>query len=223
MEVTTTSNGYEIKRPTETLDDDTYVSLIEKFGITGSSPVERLQALKGLSNDRIATLLTGINKGLQGSKDHLVHRDGAMKVGEKETIAPEYRYDIFTTLLEDIKELPDDINPERVGDTLAMAIVLLHPFEDGNGRTARIVSLTLRDGFDNLEERKEDFDALSEPRDLARARGGFLINGFTPRFPEGFDQSDPAEVSGYLHGLLTNEDPHAYYGPYAPSSLKRVS
>lgn len=219
MEATTTSNGFEIKRPTEQLDADGYRELIEKFGVTGNSPAERLKSFKSLSADRIAALLSGINRGLQGSKDHLIRSDAAMKIGQKETIAPEYRYDVFTGFIDELKQTPETINPARVGDALAMATILLHPFEDGNGRTARMIGLTFRDDFDDTDELKEDFDLLAESRDVARARGGFLINGYTPRFKEGFDQSDPTQVSAYLHDLLTDEATGAYYGPFMPEPL----
>ena len=214
----TTSNGYEIKRPTEKLDSDGYRSVLEKFGISGESPALRVEQLKGLSEGRLAALLTFINKGLQGSKDKLIHTSGAMKIGETSTIAPEHRYDVFVKLMNDIKQVPESVNPERVGDALAMGIVLLHPFEDGNGRTARMIGATFRDSLDSSDY-ESDFAALTEPRDEARARGGSMALGYTPRFPDGFDQSDPSQVSEYLHNLLTDEAEGSYIGPFGQARL----
>ncbi len=219
-EIATTSNGHEIRRPTEQLDAEEYVGLLEKFGINGASPAERLEQLKSLSAERIAVLISSINKGLQGSKDHLLRKDRAMKIGEQDTIAPEDRYDVFVALIDDIKNTPDTINPERVADTLAMGIVLLHPFYDGNGRTARVVGLTFREGFDDPDSYAQDFEVVTEPRDLARARGGFLIYSYTPQFPDDFDRSDPTQVSHYLHDLITTEAEGAYIGPFGQAPLE---
>jgi len=213
-ERTTTSNGHEIQRPTERLDAEAYRSLLEKAGLTGESPAERIEQLKTMSAERVAVLLTTINKLAQGSKDHLLNKATAMKIGETPTLAPEYRYDVFMDLIRDIQATPDDVNPSRVADALALGTVLLHPFHDGNGRTARLIGLTFRDSFDKPEEYAADFATVAEPRDEARRRGGFMIYGYVPHLPEGADQSNPRDVSAYLHSLLTSEQADAYVGPY---------
>jgi hypothetical protein len=219
-ETSSTSNGFEIKRPTERLDAEAYRQVLEKMGLNGESPTQRVEQLKALSADRIAVLLNKMNKGLQGSKDSLINKDRAMRIGDKETIAPEHRYDVFTKLIEDIKATPEDTNPSRIGDALALGVVLLHPFEDGNGRTARTLGLTFREYFDDPAEYTADFDVLTEPRDAARKRGGFMINGYIPHLQEGESQSDPVAVSEYLHSILYEESENGYVAPYPQDPLK---
>lgn len=163
-------------------------------------------------------MLEDINKSVQGSADSLVSQDKAIKIGSSETIKPEDRYGVFSRLIEDIKNAPDDVSPERVGDTLALGVVLLHPFHDGNGRTARVLGLMFREGYDG-EQNQEDFNTVIEPRDSARERGGFMINGYVPRFPEGFDQADANRVSTYLSGLLQQENEGAYTSCYGQAPL----
>ena len=72
-----------------------------------------------------------------------------MKIGDKETIPVEHRYEVMSELIRLIKESSDDVNPERLGDVAALGIVLLHPFRDGNGRTARIVGSIFHEEYDD--------------------------------------------------------------------------
>lgn len=144
--------------------------------------------------------------------------DETIKISGKQTITPEDRYNVFSRLADGIKNCPDDFNPPRVGDVLALGAVLLHPFHDGNGRTARVVGLLFRDSYGGGDF-QSDFDTVTEPRDRARERGGFVIDGYIPRFPEGLDLSNPNQVSGYLSGLLQNENDGAYFSPYGQAQL----
>jgi hypothetical protein len=218
-EITTTSNGYEIKQAVPVLSAaGLQERLSNEYGIDGNNPAKRIHQLKQLSVEGVAILLEDINKSVQGSADSLMSHDKTIPIGGKQTIKPEDRYNVFSRLVEDIKNCPDDVNPERVGDVLALGIVLLHPFHDGSGRTARVVGLVFRDSYDS-EEYPNDFDTVIEPRDRARERGGFVIYGYTPRFPENFDESDPSQVSVYLSGLLQNENDGAYLSPYGQAPL----
>lgn len=219
MSETTTANGIEIKRSKEKLDPDSFKELVAQFGIEGTSAEDRLEQLKLLSAPRLAVLFDQINRGLQGSSDSLIEKDVAMKIGETQTIAPEYRYDVFTKLIDDIRQAPDSTNPERIGDVLGLGVVLLHPFKDGNGRTARVIGMLLHHDYDQLDYR-EAFDQVAESRDAVRERGGFAIYGYTPQFPEGFDQSDPTAVSEYLKSLLESDE-HSYIGPFLPASVHK--
>ena len=133
----TTMNGAEIKNPGEVLSAEGLKNLVAEAGIDGSTPKERADQFKNVSLEDFAGLIDEINKGVQGSADSLILEDGVMKIGDKETIPVEYRYEVMSELMRLIKESPDDVNPERLGDVAALGIVLLHPFQDGNGRTAR--------------------------------------------------------------------------------------
>lgn len=220
-ETATTSNGYEIKQGAAVLSAaELQRRLGAEYGIDGESPAERVEQLKRLSVEGIAILLEDINKSVQGSADSLMSHDAMITIGDQQTIKPEERYDVFSRLVEAIKNCPEDVNPERVGDVLALGTVLLHPFHDGNGRTARVVGLMFHDSFGG-DDYQSDFDMVTEPRDKARERGGFMIYGYTPRFPEGFDQSDADQVSGYLSDLLHEERDGAYLSPYGQAALHK--
>jgi len=213
----------EVKQDTpETLSADGFRDIIEKHGLGAEDPHARIDQLKSKGAMDIAVTLDAINRSLQGSGETLIHEGGAMKIGDQETIKPEDRYDVFMKLIEDIKACPDTVSPARIGDVLALGVVLLHPFNDGNGRTARAVGLLFRDEYDTPDY-ATDFDTVTESRDIARARGGFLIYGYTPRFSEGFDQSDPAQVSGYLSDLLKNDMDGAYIGCYGQAPLQETT
>lgn len=120
---------------------------------------------------------------------------------------------MFLDLVQSVKESPDDIKPEQIADVLALGVVLLHPFHDGNGRTARAIGLLFRDNYDS-DEYQSDFDTIAEPRDEVRKRGDRVIFGYTPHFPDGFNQSDPEQVIGYLTDLLKYESPNAFESPF---------
>lgn len=192
----TTMNGAEIKNPGEVLSAEGLKNLVAEAGVDGSTPKERADQFKNISLEDFAGLIDKINRRVQGSADSLILEDGVMKIGDKETIPVEYRYEVMSELMRLIKESSDDINPERLGDVAALGIVLLHPFRDGNGRTARIVG-------------------------SARGRGGFMINGYIPYLPEGKSQSNPEDVIAYLGSLLSSEhkDDRLYTGPFGQAPL----
>lgn len=216
---TTTSNGHEIEHPREKLTFNELKEMLSQYGLEGSTPAERADAIRKTTADKMALFMTDVNKRSQGSDDTLVH-DETMKIGDDELIAPEERYDLFNTIFETIKNSPEDTNPERIGDALALTTVLLHPFKDGNGRTSRMLGFMLRDDFDEPDA-AESFDQLVAPRDIARAEGGFLINGYIPYVGEGADQSNPATVEKYIQSVLTSND-NLYTGPYGQAELTAV-
>ena len=215
----TTMNGAEIKNPGEVLSAEGLKNLVAEAGIDGSTPKERADQFKNVSLEDFAGLIDEINKGVQGSADSLILEDGVMKIGDKETIPVEYRYEVMSELMRLIKESPDDVNPERLGDVAALGIVLLHPFHDGNGRTARIVGSIFHEEYDDGWE--NNYGIVSESRDIARERGGFIINGYIPYLPEGKSQSNPEDVIAYLGSLLSSEhkDDRLYTGPFGQASL----
>lgn len=214
----TTSNGHEIEHPREKLDVVEFQELLREYNLGGETPEERVEALRGQTKENFALFLSDLNRRLQGSDDTLIH-DETMKIGDKESIAPEDRYDLFTALYEKIQNADRAVNPARVGDALALTTVMLHPFKDGNGRTARALGYLYRADFDNPED-IQDFDQLVEPRDEARKRGGSMMYGYVPYVGEGVDQSDPAQVSAYMDKVLQNETDPLYTGPYGQAPLR---
>ena len=119
----TTSNGYEIQNPREILDFNELQTMVQEYGIEGVTPAERAESFKRLPEENIAYFMTDLNRRLQGSDDTLVH-DRVMKIGEKKLIKPEDRYDLFTGVIDSIQSAPEDINPARIGDSLALATVM---------------------------------------------------------------------------------------------------
>lgn len=214
----TTSNGYEIEHPREKLDIDEFQAMLGEYSLGGDTPQDRVEALKSQPKESFALFLTDLNRRLQGSDDTLVH-DEPMKIGDKETVAPEDRYDLFTSIYEKIQHADQAINPARVGDALALTTVMLHPFKDGNGRTARVLGYLYRADFNNPED-VQDFNQLTEPRDEARERGGFVINGYVPRLGEGANQSDPTAIDQYINRVLEEEADNLYTGPYGQAQLR---
>ena len=192
----TTMNGVEIKNPGEVLSAEGLKNLVAEAGIDGSTPKERTDQFKNVSLENFAGLIDEINRGVQGSADSLILEDGAMKIGDKETIPVEYRYEVMSELMR-----------------------LIKAFQDGNGRTARIVGSIFHGEYDDGWE--NNYGIVSEPRDVARARGGFMINGYIPYLPEGKSQSNPEDVIAYLGSLLSSEhkDDRLYTGPFGQAPL----
>ncbi len=213
-----TANGHEIAYPRPVADGNEFRSTVAEWGINGLNPLERVRDLQKMSEQDVAFMLIDVNRRLQGSDETLVS-DSTMKLyntngGEpKETLQPADRHAVFTQLLEDIRNVPAGTSPARIGDALALGVVLLHPFHDGNGRTARTLGLLFRDEFDTTDF-ASDYEALSESRDIARKRGGKITISYVPILPEAADRSNPEDVSSYLRSVLQSEPLGSYDGPY---------
>jgi len=194
------------------IDSVSFRHMIEgEFGIVGETPKERVEHLKELSVEGLAIMLESINKAVQGVEDSQLSHDKTIKIGDKSTVSPKHRYEVFRKLIEKIKTTDESVNPARIADTLALGVVLLHPFNDGNGRTARTIGLIFRDNYDQPDF-SDDFNQVSESRDKLREKSGWMINGYIPKI-EG-DQSDPDTVNAYLANLLTDEAKGAYISCY---------
>lgn len=189
-----------------------------EFGIDGPTAHERIDQLKDLSIEGAAVLIEDVNKNVQGSADSLMS-ESAVRIGEQEGIQPENRYDFFCNLMNLIKNAPDTVNPARVADVFSLGIVILHAFQDGNGRTARTIGYMFRDNYTS-DSYANDYEVVTESRDDVRKRGGFSVNGYIPFLPPGKNQSNSADALEYLSGLLTNESPNAYTGCFGQAPLR---
>ena len=77
------------------------------------------------------------------------------------------------------------------------------------------------DGSTPKERWENNYGIVSESRDIARERGGFIINGYIPYLPEGKSRSNPEDVIAYLESLLSSEhkDDRLYTGPFGQAPL----
>lgn len=194
--------------------------MLYNYELNGLNPEERANKLRESDPQNLALFMTDVNRRTQGSDDTLVH-DKVMKIGNTETIDPTERYDTFLALDDKIRTSDPSINPERIGDALALTTVLLHPFKDGNGRTARLLGYIYHDDFDATDA-PATFDQLVESRDAIREAGGFIVNGYIPYMPEGTSQSSPKDIEQYITQVLTDPHTNLYTGPYGQSELTQI-
>ena len=68
---------------------------------------------------------------------------------------------------------------DRVSNTIAMAVVCAHPYNDGNGRTARTVA-----GLIKLDANGSGFGADMAALSTNRPDAGFRITSFAPKNPD---------------------------------------
>lgn len=204
-EVATTWNGMEIRRPGAELKGEQVTELVSELGLDGEMTSERLQQFRRMKIEDVADLLDQINHKLQGSEETLLSA-ATMKVGETSLIPVEHRYDLFEKVIAMLQEAPDNINPTRIGEALGLAVVMLHPFKDGNGRTARAIGYVFHNDYDT-SDRTADMAFLTQSRDALRESG--VANkpiGYIPRLREGRDPSNPDHVTEYFAELVEGSE-----------------
>lgn len=215
----TTINGFEINHPREKLTAQEFKAMVSEYGLDGQTAEERVVALKKIPADNLAYFLSDVNRRLQGSDETLVS-ENTMKVDGDKMIAPEERYSLFLHLVDGIKK-SEGINPGRIGDALGLGVVMLHPFLDGNGRTARLMSLLFREEYDDPAVYNENFSQLTQSKEDLMNKGiDFQPVGLIPYLPEGTDGSNPIAVEQYFDALLTRDDINLYNGPAGQETLK---
>jgi hypothetical protein len=198
-------------------DSKSFLDFMKSMGVSGLSERERQIEVACMEPSQLAIFLTTINAFVSGENESNIS-ESTMKIGDADTIKPEDRASVFLNFCQKLKSSVDSgISPERFGDALALATVLLHPFNDGNGRTARIIGLLFRDDFDY--DLSESLAVLAKSRDTIRREGGFMVNGYIPYIDSYGDRSDAAVVSRYLSDVLSADDMDLYTGPYGQARL----
>jgi|GEM_PF-525662 len=221
---TTTANGKEIMHPREVMGSGEFQEMTAEYGLDGATPSERAEQLKNMNPQKIAYFLADVNRRVQGSEETLLS-DELVNIGANSVIEPEKRYDAFIDAMDQISNSDNAINPHRVGDTLAMATVLLHPFKDGNGRTARLVGSIFTSAFDNAEEYPGDYANISRSQDKARRENSLgaknlVISGYRPHFESSIDLSDPTNMKQYINDMLYSNKVDLYMSPYGQVPAK---
>ncbi|USN95642.1 MAG: hypothetical protein H6793_00525 [Candidatus Nomurabacteria bacterium] len=103
----------EAEEKSKTLSFNDFQEMLNNYELSGDSPEVRLNALSSSSKENIALFISDLNRGLTGTESTMIH-DQTMKIGEKETVNPEDRYQIFSNVIEKIHNSQQGINPARL-------------------------------------------------------------------------------------------------------------
>lgn len=203
-----TQNGNTIRHPGEKFNAGSFRKCLERNGLVGETSLDRLNSFRAMDIEDIAGLLDEVNMGMVGSEETMLspttmkrHRNGE----ETGSFVPvEYRYDLFEEIMTKLKNSPDSMNPSRVGDALALAIGILHPFKDANGRTARVMGFAFSEYYsESSPDYDEDFNYLAQSRDELRKAGiTNLPVSYVPSMSQQLDYNDPQSVIRYFDKLL---------------------
>jgi hypothetical protein len=153
-------------------------------------PAERAAQLESITGEGIITMLDKVHRIVAPDLNH-DHNLHPTKLKDPEgtvtgiLATPEERAPIFDLAAQKVRELFEAKSPEntqaflnRAADTIALSVVLAHPYEDGNGRSARAMAQLVRYGLDlQNPESIDDMVQLS----TNRPAHGFRVNGYLPR------------------------------------------
>lgn len=146
---------------------------------------DRVRDISSFKADDIMAAAIALHIELAPNVSHEVTDTHMSVVGRSEDsekrllVAPEKRHEIFNKVAELLAELAKNVKPgeeqaylERAGNVIALGLVLAHPFEDGNGRTARTLGHIIREG----QVDADDLKVIGKNRDYE----GFRINSYVP-------------------------------------------
>lgn len=175
------------KQPESTLSE----KLVER-GLDGITPEKRLEIIDNASIEDFKDALSEIHKIVSPESDDKEHPN-RMKItsptGEERHLmaAPEERDGIYSEALSLAKELVRKYEKEggsiddtlqRIGNIIAFSIVLAHPYENGNGRTARTFGEIIHNGYNSSDPVSvKDLETVSSNR----LDKGFRINSYVPK------------------------------------------
>lgn len=163
--------------------------LAEKFGY-GADAAKRAQLVSketGVDLAAMATLLHGsLAPGVEQTpidrQMNTISPDGEIK---HRLMEPSKRFSLFQKASELIQGLGAYLQPgqesdflERASNIVALTVAISHPFEDGNGRTARTLASLIRDGYNPQDE-----ESMNELHTLGQNRPtkGFRVNSYIPK------------------------------------------
>lgn len=184
---------------------DPRVSLTEmlaQLGIEGLTQEERLGLIEHATLSDFKTVVDLIHRKVAPEDSHEIRTKAGtisnLRTGEvvHHTAAPEMRDSILQRALEYAQQIVAKYRQEggsleealqRCGNLAAFGMVLAHPYEDGNGRTARTIGELIHNGYDGSDSQSvEDLAVVSKNR---AAGGGVRIHSYD------------ADISGDWHYL----------------------
>lgn len=192
------------------------LGVLEKIGLPANE-MERANTLVNYTAEDLVAI-TAITHNAVAPEADINPTAEAMKLKlpdgtvSKELMDPKERMSYFDLAADLIKELGQKLEPENITDflerasnTLAVTILVTHPFEDGNGRTARVLAHDIREGLTD-ESRK----AILELR-KNRPTQGYKINSFVPKM-------DELKPTDYLRRIAAPEIPLGSSNEYHKST-----
>jgi len=179
---------------------DAALVTIDQLGLSVDA-TERVGQLTAMTGQGIMDVATTLHTALAPGLDHepttyTMHVSGPDGENRRPTLDPSERsvlFDEAAGLVRSLSEMDAPDNTEerlaRIGDVVALAVLLAHPFEDGNGRTARTMAQLIREGYDGSEQAVKDFKVLGANRPTT----GYRIKSYAPRTGVG-DKMSPSEL-----------------------------
>lgn len=154
----------------EATPQHTIVSLLERthaeeqFGTVEASA----SFLKGLNYDQFESFLNRANGLCRSIPSSRRNMDGRGHIEEQSEVlgwsrlvyTPPQRADRRPLLQEAFEKAQETKDLERVATMLGLIINIVHPYEDGNGRTSRLLYGLLSHGYDGSADDKQYFNDL---------------------------------------------------------------
>lgn len=171
------------------VDWDNVFEAVNQVGL----PLDRVERSKDVAN------MTGADLAMMTAVFHAVLAPGEEPSPSSEarfivdpktggevatSISPEQRLPLYEYAAELIHGLAKDMEGKeemflkRAGNILAITTLAAHPFEDGNGRTARFVSHLIRHAESNSLDEIEELKMLGTNRPVD---GGYRVISYVPK------------------------------------------
>ncbi len=126
-----------------------------------ADPINRLDFILSQDSDDFQRLAKYTNAKLRGKKPHTIRQDEEEKGGFLPSMhtpsiedKPEAFKKGYIAIQDYIQQSPDSIEKKIEGVAMATEalVIWVHPFNDGNGRTARFLAKLVEDGASNIDE-----------------------------------------------------------------------
>lgn len=179
------------QKPDKATDWEEVERLAEALKLDRDPAVRATDIAAMTANDLVA-LVTLLHKSLAPNAgpnpiDKRMKMISPDKSVQHELMDPEDRYALFDHAASLINKLGQQITKggeadflKRAANIIALATVIAHPFEDGNGRTARTAAYLFRYGPPKTKEDSDDLKLVGSNRTTDDS--GIRLLGFVPRY-----------------------------------------